>query len=530
MFRVGGTMYKAWNLRNFGSLFCLVSALSMTGCVAQQADLKQTEKNLQRRIKQSNEELAQTRARQSQEITNLREQELPQLRDQLERAQHQAQEIQKRQDDIKQRSAALEQQTRKLELLATKMEAESTTRHTQVRESLNAQDVKNKEDRDHLRGEVNSRLDEFNRQMELLRKDIIDTVQKTNGALAKSVDVKLDEQHKSLTDSQARTEQLSAKFTQFTQSLTAFRESLTGLSERVGQEEQANKALAAKIDADTKASTAHINDTTKAMSGHLGEVNKSVAAVAQKLAARLDEQANEMNKEVTSVAQKLEARANDQDRRLDALSKALEQVAQNVHARSGKNGSNGRQQAAASTQRSSFVPPAESASQQHAKMSPPTDNGFAGQAAQQSGSAEGPAESVAQAAPTRTEQSDKEQYERLLGLFRDGNLEEARRGFSAFLTEYPNSELAPNARYWLGESHYGRKDYKQAIDSYDRVELDYPQSEKVPAAILKKGYAYLALKDRKRATSAFKQVVTLYPKSPEAGKAHVKLSQLKEPR
>ncbi|WP_455387873.1 tol-pal system protein YbgF, partial [Petrachloros mirabilis] len=277
-------------------------------------------------------------------------------------------------------------------------------------------------------------------------------------------------------------------------------------------------------------STAHINDTTKAMSGHLGEVNKSVAAVAQKLAARLDEQANEVNKEVASVAQKLEARANDQDRRLDALSKALDQVYQDVHARGGNNKGGGRQQATKSAQRSSIVPVPESAPQQDATMSAVQGNGVSSTATERAEATEGSIEPAPQPVATPTEQSDKVQYERLLGLFRDGNLEEARQGFSSFLTEYPNSDLAPNARYWLGESYYGKKDYKQAIDSYDRVELDYPQSEKVPAAILKKGYAYLALKDKKRASSAFKQVVTLYPKSPEAGKAHVKLTQLKESR
>ena len=128
------------------------------------------------------------------------------------------------------------------------------------------------------------------------------------------------------------------------------------------------------------------------------------------------------------------------------------------------------------------------------------------------------------------ERSDKVEYERLLALFRDGDLDGARQGFAAFLRDYESSDLSPNARYWLGESHYGKKDYRQAIDSYDRVELDFPRSEKVPAAILKKGYAYLAMKDKKRASSAFKQVVTLYPRSPEAGKASDKLSQLKESR
>src|SRR5262245_13155434 len=156
-------MRNGWNLRIIGTPVCLLTACLLNGCVAQQADLKQTEKNLQQRIKQSNEELAQTRARQSQEISTLREQELPQLRGELERAQHQAQEILKAQDDLKQRSAVLEQQTKKLEQLSAKLDAESTSRYTQVRESLNAQDIKNKTDRDQLRMDVNTRLDDVNR-------------------------------------------------------------------------------------------------------------------------------------------------------------------------------------------------------------------------------------------------------------------------------------------------------------------------------------------------------------------------------
>ena len=194
---------------------CAVCTLLSAGCVAQQSDLKQTERNLQQRIKQSNDESAQTRARQSQEILMLREQELPQLRGELERALHQAQELQGKQEDLKQRSAQLEHQTKRLEQLAGKLEAESTMRYNQVRESLNAQDVKNKQDRDQLRLDVNTRLDDVNRQMEAVRKEVIDVVQKTNSGLAKSLDTRLEEQHKALADTQVRTEQLSSKFAQF---------------------------------------------------------------------------------------------------------------------------------------------------------------------------------------------------------------------------------------------------------------------------------------------------------------------------
>jgi tol-pal system protein YbgF len=484
-------MWNHSDTRGAWTTISLICALLSPGCVAQEADLKRTEKNLQQRIKQTSDESAQTRARQSQEISVLREQELPQLRGELERALHQAQELQGKQEDLKQRSGVLEQQTKKLEQLAGKLDTDNANRYAQVRESLNAQDVKTKADRDQFRTEMNSRLDDVNKQMEILRKELIEAVQKTNSALMKNVDARLEEQRKAAADSQNRQDQLAAKFAQFSQSLTGFKDSLTGLSERVSQEEQTNKA-----------STTHINEMNKSVTSHLGEVNKSVASVAQKFAARFDEQ----------------------DRRLDALSTAVDQAAQNTHVRGG-NKAGARQSASKQAPRSAPMPSSDTT-----KVEPVTPSATlpvqAEAAASTSESEESPRPQVSQSG----EHSDKLEYERLLALFRDGDLDGARQGFAAFLRDYPSSDLSPNARYWLGESHYGKKDYRQAIDSYDRVELDFPQSEKVPAAILKKGYAYLAMKDKKRASSAFKQVVTLYPRSPEAGKASDKLSQLKESR
>ncbi|WHZ16869.1 MAG: hypothetical protein OJF52_003719 [Nitrospira sp.] len=127
-----------------------------------------------------------------------------------------------------------------------------------------------------------------------------------------------------------------------------------------------------------------------------------------------------------------------------------------------------------------------------------------------------------------SEAPDRRQYERVLTLFKDGDLDGARRGFTAFIASYPGSVLAPNAWFWLGESYYGRKDYQHAIEAYNRVELDYPLSEKVPAALLKKGYSYIAVRDPKGAAAVLKQVVTLFPNSMEAGKAVNMLAQLAE--
>jgi hypothetical protein len=94
-----------------------LAALSLSGCVPQQADLKQTEKNRPQRITQSNDELAQTGVRQNQESSVVREQELLQLRSDLEWALRQAQELQAMQEDLRQRVRRVEQVLGKTERL-----------------------------------------------------------------------------------------------------------------------------------------------------------------------------------------------------------------------------------------------------------------------------------------------------------------------------------------------------------------------------------------------------------------------------
>lgn len=557
-------MSRAQRPSRGGTVAAVATAMGLlSGCVAQQADLKQTEKVLQQRIKQSNDELAQTRARQSQEISSLRDQELPQLRGELEKALHQAQELQAKQEDLKHRSAQLETQTKKLEQLAAKLEADSNTRYAWVQKSLDNQDAR-----------VATRLDEISKTMEAamaaLKKDLAEVVQRTNEGLAKRVDARLDEQQKGLTDTQHRLDQVSQKFSQFNQALTGFKEALMALNDRVGQEEQTSKTLGAKIDADAKAASAHALEVNKSVASvaktlesigqkvtarldeqdrriesfgqkvtaRFDEQDKRLESVAQKVAARFDEQDkrfesasqkvaarfDEQDKRIESASQKLAARFDEQDRRIDTLAKSVEQAGHKAGA---------RQPATKQTQRALQAPSQEHArpersEQDTSAVSPPVGEPESA-----------PASTVRNVAPQETqppepapvaEAQDRVRYERVLALFREGDLDGARQGFAEFLAEYPNSELAPNARYWLGEAYYGKKDYRRAIDAYDKVELDYPRSEKVPAALLKKGYAYLALKDKKRASSAFKQVVTLYPKSPEAGKASDKLAQLKEVR
>ena len=101
-------------LRRGGAILIVLAILPLSGCVAQQTDLKQSEKTPQQRMRQSDDHLAQTRARPSLEISSLRDEELSRLKGKLEQVMHQTQELQAKQENLKYRSAQLERQVKKI--------------------------------------------------------------------------------------------------------------------------------------------------------------------------------------------------------------------------------------------------------------------------------------------------------------------------------------------------------------------------------------------------------------------------------
>lgn len=66
--------------------------------------------------------------------------------------------------------------------------------------------------------------------------------------------------------------------------------------------------------------------------------------------------------------------------------------------------------------------------------------------------------------------------------------------FDRFLKQYPHSQLAPNANYWMGEASYADGAMQQAANYFEKVLRDYPESPKAADAALKLGYAYYEMK------------------------------------
>jgi tol-pal system protein YbgF len=107
-----------------------------------------------------------------------------------------------------------------------------------------------------------------------------------------------------------------------------------------------------------------------------------------------------------------------------------------------------------------------------------------------------------------------------------GNFDLAIQGFAEYAKRYPDTTLAANATYWIGECHYSKREFKEAIDAFTVLLNTYRTSDKAAAALLKKGLAYLEMGDRTQAVINLQYVLYEHPGSKEADLARSKLAAL----
>src|SRR5579885_3407642 len=107
-----------------------------------------------------------------------------------------------------------------------------------------------------------------------------------------------------------------------------------------------------------------------------------------------------------------------------------------------------------------------------------------------------------------------------------GKTDLAYNEFQQYLTYFPNTELAANAQYYLGEINYNRGDYNAAITAFDAVLERYPENPKTPDAHLMKAMSLLKSNQRNRAVQEFRVLVENYPHTDDARKALQQLRAL----
>lgn len=88
------------------------------------------------------------------------------------------------------------------------------------------------------------------------------------------------------------------------------------------------------------------------------------------------------------------------------------------------------------------------------------------------------------------------------------------KSFNAFLTDYPNSTLAANAYYWLGELYLQTpQDLNGAEQAFNKVVQVYPQHNKAPDALYKLGRVYFLKGDKTKSKQVLQQVIDEYGSS-----------------
>jgi len=118
-------------------------------------------------------------------------------------------------------------------------------------------------------------------------------------------------------------------------------------------------------------------------------------------------------------------------------------------------------------------------------------------------------------------------YEAALNQFKTGNYTAAITEFKSFLKSFPDSNLASNAQYWIGYSHYALKDYKTALANQQKLLSAYPQSAKIPDALLNIASSQAALDGEDTAAKTLEEIVSKYPGTNAAKIAARRLAALK---
>lgn len=100
-----------------------------------------------------------------------------------------------------------------------------------------------------------------------------------------------------------------------------------------------------------------------------------------------------------------------------------------------------------------------------------------------------------------------------------GNLDLALQEFADYLKYYGNTDLAPNAQYYIAFIHYSQNDFERAAAEFDMVLEKYPENSKTKDAMLYKGLSLVKAQHRTQGGDEFKELIRLYPRTDQATQA-----------
>ncbi len=112
---------------------------------------------------------------------------------------------------------------------------------------------------------------------------------------------------------------------------------------------------------------------------------------------------------------------------------------------------------------------------------------------------------------------------------RRGSYGSARGAYGSLLTQFPRSDLAPDALFGIAQAFESEGKGASADSVYQLVVTQYPQSERAPTALYKRATAMRVAGRADDAKALYQQIVTKYPRSEAAVLAESFLGTARKP-
>ncbi|MFW6139891.1 MAG: tol-pal system protein YbgF [Acidobacteriota bacterium] len=123
--------------------------------------------------------------------------------------------------------------------------------------------------------------------------------------------------------------------------------------------------------------------------------------------------------------------------------------------------------------------------------------------------------------------SPQEVYNLARSDYLKGNFQLSIEGFNIYIEQFPDSPLADNALYWIGECYFSQENYEEAVKKFNILILSYPEGDKIPAAYLKKGISLMEMGKEEEALAVFKLLISKFPLEEETRIAQEKIKDIK---
>jgi tol-pal system protein YbgF len=102
----------------------------------------------------------------------------------------------------------------------------------------------------------------------------------------------------------------------------------------------------------------------------------------------------------------------------------------------------------------------------------------------------------------------------------------ALQEFQDYLKYYKDTELAPNAQFYIGYIHFNQNDLESALADFDAVLEKYSDNNKTPDAMLMKGKTLVKMGKPTQGANEFREVAKRYPRTDQATQAIAELKKL----